>query len=442
MLHILGPSITHVSLWHSESRTLLRDAGQRRGAKGGPAWSWSGSEDDGESSSSRNSSSSDEDDGNGNDAAPRPLPSEAAAIRERARQKMPMWLQREIANSASPSEVAQRHRAHLLPFTDPDNPAANDALQRHLSSQHPTTRKDKRRLKGCRPTSLSIVLSLPLFENQEAQLFASMIIFSKVRELDVFIPVPAHAPKLLHLLSHLRRSPLVRLKVSTTHFTLCMGLPPFNPAQEVEMQRQQRRRKQQQANGDDADTDMSSPSLNLADTLSAFLHTSSTLRDTIFAEFSGRHVDAQGVSHLERLLVDTAIQHGQRQSRGAKVNGPLSDLSLHSKISTASSGIGIHRNRNSFLRGVGGGRGGDGSGDVHDDDDASRRGGLASTLYDPLLIPHRDDTAPPIRIRVFQRNQAHWGKLKDRRDDFVKRVMPGCGMGVWAQCGVWDEDEG
>lgn len=344
--------------------------------------------------------------------------SDLAAMKERAKQKMPQWLQREIENSASPSEIAQRHRAHLLPFSDPDNPAANDALQAHLSS---TQQRDKRRLKGCRPMALSIVLSLPLFENQQPELFASMIVFSKVQELDVFIPVPAHVAKLLHLLSHLRTSPLKKLKISTTHFTLCIGLPPFTNAQEREIARKEARRKRG-VRGEEHDQEVTHPqaSMNLANALGAFLHTSTALHDTLLSEFAGKHIDEDGLVYLERLLHATATQHGQTQRSR---NGATS-TSSDTPVSFAK---GKERNRGIRLP------------EHVAAETRSRLGGLASTLYDPTREEQDQQQVDGLRVRIFQRNQAHYGKLKDRKEDFVKRVM-GQGGSIWSQCGMWDDE--
>lgn len=359
MLHILGPSITHLSIWHAESRTLLRDAGQIRGKRRlgarGPAWSW------GEGNSSSSDDSDDE---------TIIQPPDDAAQRERAQQTLPLWLQRELASSTSQNEVLKRHRAHFSPYE--------------------SVKKDKRKLKGCRPISLSLILSLPLFENQEAELFASMIIFSKVEELDVFIPVPAHTSRLLRLLGHLHKSPLKRIKISTTHASLCMGLAPFNEKGKSTTQH---------------------IDIDLAAVLTAFLDTSTALHDTLLSEFAGKHIDDNGLPHLERLLVSTALHHGQRQqpttpSASISRNGPLK------------AGAGQHST-------------------------PTRNGGLASTLHFSPQDTPRHASPPPIRIRIFQRNQAHYGKLKDRMTDFIRRTAPDGGhdKGLWSQCGMWDVDQ-
>ncbi|CAO1623105.1 unnamed protein product [Sympodiomycopsis kandeliae] len=395
MLHMLGPGITHLSLWHSESRALMRDAGQVQGhhrqlGAPGPAWSWS-----------EGNSSTEETEEEDQEARQYEMTaSDEAAMKERARQKMPTWLQREINNSTSPSEVAKRHRAHLLPFTDPDNPSSNDALQNHLVSQLNLLKRDKRKLKGCRPKSLSIMLSLPLFENQESELFASMIIFSKVQELDVFIPVPNHSSKILDLLSHLHRSPLKKLKISTTHFTLCLGVPPFSWQEE---QQQQRKAKQRQ------DRDNQHAPIHLATVLQSLLKSSDTLYHTILNEFTGKNVDPSGVQHLENLLYSTALQHFNSQH-------PHSYSSSFDPPPSTKSHNGYKKDRFSLLQ--------------HDPLPA-----LSDLDLGSYATTHESF---PLRVRVFQKNQGGYGKLKDRKDDYIQRVM-GFSRGVWSHCGMWDE---
>lgn len=43
-----------------------------------------------------------------------------------------------------------------------------------------------------------------------------------------------------------------------------------------------------------------------------------------------------------------------------------------------------------------------------------------------------------IRIKIIQGNQAKWGKLKERLNDFVERAQ-GSSQGSWKTLGVWDD---
>ena len=114
---------------------------------------------------------------------------------------MPNWLRLELAASGA-AAVSARHRAHLVP-----------------------TRPTSERVYGCRPTHLSIVLSFPLYENEDPVLFRLMRIFSRVHELDVFVTVPTTAQKSLILLSRLDASPLRRLRITTAHASISLASP-------------------------------------------------------------------------------------------------------------------------------------------------------------------------------------------------------------------------
>ncbi|PWN31030.1 zf-DNL-domain-containing protein [Jaminaea rosea] len=396
MLHILGPGISHLSLWHSESRILLRDAGQVRGRHRrlgalGPAWAW-GEGDDFEdvrgSDDEEDHASEEEEDGTGSKAVINSA-AELAAMRERARQKMPQWLRRELETKPV-AEVARTHRAHLAPYGDVDAAvaAAATGTSDDLLTQHAVnSRKDKRQLKGCRPTSLSIILSLPLFENQEPALFASMLVFSRCKYLDCHFPVPAHAPKLLWLVSHLVRSPLERLKLSSTHATLVLGLPPFNSQQAEAMRRRDAVNARQV--GSRRGAPQQQP-INLALGLRAILE-DEHLRCLLHWEFAGKHADAP--RQLERAFTEVVVERGRR--RGGSTAAPATARS-----------------------------------EVADD-------GLDS-VYGAPRDPCED--IEPVRVRLFQRNQGGYGKMKDRRDDFVQQSM-GLSQGIWEKCGLWGEGD-
>lgn len=396
MLHILGPGINHLSLWHSESRILLRDAGQVRGRHRrlgalGPAWAW-GEGDDFEdvrgSDDEEDHGSEEEEDGTGSKAVINSA-AELAAMRERARQKMPQWLRRELETKPV-AEVARTHRAHLAPYGDVDAAvaAAATGTSDDLLTQHAVnSRKDKRQLKGCRPTSLSIILSLPLFENQEPALFASMLVFSRCKYLDCHFPVPAHAPKLLWLVSHLVRSPLERLKLSSTHATLVLGLPPFNSQQAEAMRRRDAVNARQV--GSRRGAPQQQP-VNLALGLRAILE-DENLRCLLHWEFAGKHADAP--RQLERALTEVVVERGRRRGGSTAASAPARS-------------------------------------EVTDD-------GLDS-VYGAPRDPCEDIEA--VRVRLFQRNQGGYGKMKDRRDDFVQQSM-GLSQGIWEKCGLWGEGD-
>lgn len=426
-LHLLGPSVTHLSLWHSESRVLLRDAGQvqRRGGKpavtsSGPVWMWGQGEDDlseaiGEGSDEDENSAAvgeteDEKLADSLNSVRIDAAAEVAAMRERARQQMPNWLKRELA--AKPvHEVAKNHHAHLAPFGDPSIDQA-DVLQEHFA----TALKARRRVRGCRPTCLSIILSLPLFENQAPDLFASLAVFSRCQELDVYLPVPSHAPKLLFLLSHLRGSPLRRLKITSTHATLCIALPPFTTQQQKFME--QRRRRQlanARANSyaaysrDDMDTNMQArdPEINIATALRDML-AHEDLRDCLYWELAGKHADAEAARNLEKMLTRVAIQSGHDK------RGPQTD-----SASSSSSSFPEPRN------------GGYNGSKLPPSDPNGRH---LRTPPSPLVDR---DGIELVRVKIIQGKQVGHGRLRERKDDFITRVM-GISHGLWEVCGVWE----
>ncbi|KAN0059999.1 hypothetical protein ACQY0O_007972 [Thecaphora frezii] len=204
MLHYCGPTLTHLSLWRSESTALLRDPGQVRAShrlgKQQPAWSWGETghiafETDGDAAApgtppSAASNGGDEETGAGGGPTPLYTSTELA--------EMPNWLRAEIASQGS-SAVTRQHKAHLVP-TLPTAKAHND----------------------CRPTHISLVLALPLYEHEDPALFAMMSLWSRVQQLDIYIPTPNQAARCLALVAALYRSPLERLRVGTCHASLVL----------------------------------------------------------------------------------------------------------------------------------------------------------------------------------------------------------------------------
>lgn len=155
LLHYCGPTVTHLSLWQSESRALLRDASQRRGSRFDsdmqPAWAV------GEADLLRQVGADDAE--------------EACESASQHEADMPRWLRAELA-SAPADQVARRHAAHF--FVSPDKPTPRQWRRR----PHP---------RACTPTCLSLVMSYPFFENERPELFANLVIWTRVQELDVYV---------------------------------------------------------------------------------------------------------------------------------------------------------------------------------------------------------------------------------------------------------------
>ena len=178
LLHYCGPTLTHLSLWQTESRALLRDAGQATGTRFAkhtlPAWAVG----EGDLFYDGPGTESSEDD------------------------DLPGWLRAELA-SAPLHHVARAHPAHfsLHARTAP-------AMRRRL------------RPRACTPTHLSLVISYPFFENERPELFAGLVIWTCVQELDVYITQETR--RSLHLLALLGHRPIRRLRVSTAHATVAI----------------------------------------------------------------------------------------------------------------------------------------------------------------------------------------------------------------------------
>lgn len=187
LLHYCGPTLTHLSLWQTESRALLRDAGQETGTRFSrqpvPAWAvgegdWfydgPGGESDGES---------DED--------------------------LPQWLRAEL-KSAPLLDVARAHPAHFS-----------------LRARTARPQRVRPRPRACTPIYLSLVISYPFYENERPELFAGLVLWARVQELDIYIAQETR--RSLHLLALLRHRRVRRLRASTAHATLAIEIQRAGP---------------------------------------------------------------------------------------------------------------------------------------------------------------------------------------------------------------------
>lgn len=159
LLHYCGPTITHLSLWQTESRALLRDAAQAHGSRFArdlqPAWAVGEGDllDQWDAPQPQS---------NGRPPSP---PS------EQSDPDMPRWLRAELANAPA-EQVAKRHAPHF--FVHHTEPSPRQWRRR----PHP---------RACTPTHLSLVMSYPIFENERPDLFSNLVIWSRVEELDVYV---------------------------------------------------------------------------------------------------------------------------------------------------------------------------------------------------------------------------------------------------------------
>ncbi|CCU99705.1 unnamed protein product [Malassezia sympodialis ATCC 42132] len=179
LLHHCGSTIEYLSLWQTESRALLRDAAQVSGQHTKAAWAVG------------EASTTEADDAEHN----------APAVD----QDMPRWLQDELARAPAET-VARQHLAHfpLVPRALP-TPAA--------WRQRPPARL-------CTPRCLSLVMYYPFYENERPELFARMVVWSRVEELDVYVPMEPR--KSLQLLAQLGHTPVWRLRISAPHATIAI----------------------------------------------------------------------------------------------------------------------------------------------------------------------------------------------------------------------------
>ncbi|GAK65564.1 uncharacterized protein PAN0_009c3781 [Moesziomyces antarcticus] len=286
LLHYCGPTLTHLSLWRSESMALLRDPGQvREGYRFGtsqPVQVWGDKEADAEVEVA-----DDEDDGF---VAPPEAAHADDLFSKEELDDMPGWLQAEIRLQGTRA-VTIRHKAHLTP-----------------------TRRITRRQQGCQPTHLSIMMSLPLLEHEDPKVFPRMLIWHRVQELDVHISTPGHTPRILRLLASLRESPIRRLRISTSFSSLCMMTPPFPPS---------RREQEARENGEELEMNDRSgtfaaespygsnkPALNLCDALTSILR-DEVLRGVLIDELQGKPHTA--VAHLEHLMLRCCLDGPNRR---------------------------------------------------------------------------------------------------------------------------------
>lgn len=177
LLHYCGSTIEYLSLWQTESRALLRDAAQVSGHHAQAAWAVGEHLMDDE----REPSAPDADD------------------------DMPRWLRLELANAPT-EQVARQHMAHF-PF-----------VPRALPKPPAWLARPRPRL--CTPRVLSMVMYYPFFENERRENFERMVLWSRVEELDMFVPM--EVPKSLHLLASLTHTPTWRLRVSSAHATVAI----------------------------------------------------------------------------------------------------------------------------------------------------------------------------------------------------------------------------
>ncbi|CEH13566.1 hypothetical protein CBOM_01480 [Ceraceosorus bombacis] len=259
LLHYCGQTVTRLSLWHAESRTVLRDASQvprkrprlpngRRSAipRMQPGWAWGEGIDftSEESSSSESptpengSENEDKSSDGGQSDIQRPKEgilnregeldevqkakarAEASAARERAKAVPPRWLSSELSSDPL---AAHRHRAHLpnepletaetsiLPLRPPattSNTTSNDPGDpqpgRRKGARRDNeadvgggaTSEDNRKLFGCSPLYVSICVGSALIEDR---LWPRLRLLRRCREIDI------HSIKLAHVLKRCHR---------------------------------------------------------------------------------------------------------------------------------------------------------------------------------------------------------------------------------------------
>ncbi|WFD36613.1 hypothetical protein MCUN1_003498 [Malassezia cuniculi] len=182
LLHYCGPTLTHLSLWQTESRALLRDASQAVGSRFAtqtlPAWAV----------------------GEGDmfyDGPDVPGDSETEGDAD-----LPQWLRSEL-EKAPLHDVARAHPAHFS-----------------LHARTAPSQRRRLRPRACTPTHLSLVISYPFYENERPELFAGLVLWTCVKELDVYITQETR--RTLHLLALLAHRPVRRLRISTAHATLAV----------------------------------------------------------------------------------------------------------------------------------------------------------------------------------------------------------------------------
>ncbi|PKI83542.1 hypothetical protein MVES_002380 [Malassezia vespertilionis] len=244
-LFYCGSTITHLSLWETESRALLRDAAQVPGANTAatqPIWAI------------------------GEQMLLHSTEASCTDAKKMDTEDMPGWLRAELLASGA-KQVAKAHPAHF-----PLEPRSNAGDRWH-------TRPKPR---PCTPVFLSIVLSYPFFANENPIAFANMVIWSRVEELDVYAPFEMH--KSLHLLSQLGNTHIRRLRISSQHATIAIETMSDVPKEDK--------------------WGNALPPLRWKNACAvlAFLLTSSELLQAFLNEFLGRHIS-------DPILLEAACLH-------------------------------------------------------------------------------------------------------------------------------------
>lgn len=216
LLERLGPTVTHLSLWTSETRAVLRDPAQIRGPRLRTRVPIDTLDDVVASTIKRrrklerhlrrmrsgvNDATTLRPLKMDKDRDDRLTKAEIAAAKERARQKIPKWLRNELRTKEE-AEVKKTYKAHIgtevreyqheLDVQDIDNGKGSTIAMtsskenNSIEEESSCDSDDDHEVEwGCMPIKLSICPSLPLHKHEDALLFASMTIWTRVEELDV-----------------------------------------------------------------------------------------------------------------------------------------------------------------------------------------------------------------------------------------------------------------
>ncbi|UZJ55178.1 hypothetical protein CBS101457_004498 [Exobasidium rhododendri] len=315
-LQRLGPSLTHLSLWTSETRAVLRDPAQIRGPRFRNRMPIHTMDDQ--------------------------TRAEIAAAKERAKQKMPNWFRLEL-ESRKEEEVRRMYKAQMGPIPR-EYQHELDVRLPNRDTTSPIHEKD-----------LSICPALPLHEHENALNFARMTIWTRVEELDIFIAVPAEVGRYLELFSSLVASPIIKFRLSSIYASLLITVSP--PTTLV----------------------ASKGMPNIARGLEQVMK-SEVLETLLLHEFNNKHLD--DIVMLERAVRSVILDAAH--CNDAEVNIPFDEK----------------------LRSTGG---------LH-----------ASSFSRPIMFEEEE----VVKVRILQSFQAHWGKLKDRKQDFLNRSL-GLGEDCW-----------
>ncbi|KAK0557929.1 hypothetical protein OC846_000224 [Tilletia horrida] len=445
LLHYIGPHLEHLSLWTAESKIILRDASQVKGSRRmgalqpalQPTWDEPSLDDvdfplpqqPGKRNSKAQGAAGDHEGGEDDD----PLPNV---------HDLPGWLRAEYEKLPL-KEFYRRHKAHVAFRTK-----TSDVL---LVQQ---------RQRGCRPRFLSMVVSFPFYENEGENAFPHMKIFSRVEELDFHVPVTKDVAKVLNLTSLLQHSPLRKLRITSQHASIALAIPPYvsNLGRAATGSSSNMRASQSHKGGG---------GINLALGLGR-LCASSVLFDLLMAEFQGHHAGKADMDRLQAVLEaavlsaadgdegindaelwqrsQTSTRERPRTNRQTESNeaagcnqtswSPFDSSSVRSGSLASTLGVGL-RISDTQRRGS--------------DADEWASSSPPRLLSEPWkqLPSYRDDDFPGIsgqaqaqedrvRVRIQQRGQDMFGKLRVRLQDFKERAEFG-GPGWWARMGVSDE---